>query len=552
MIKVFIFLIIFIGFIGTTLVTSTLYFSQLIANINTQNDIINIENIKNILKNNILYVNNKIAVPYGKNGSNYHQLPDWMTFEINNVYGNPYIYCPFSETQPITANNTVLNSDSTVYNVETINNEKTNNKDYVDSSESAPFDNILAIIISPKNINNLSNCDSITYSEGHFRSEDGFVEVIDKNEILLSDINKSKVENISVSNFGQYGLSENLENWSSNIPLKSIFVLKENEVFLFNNSFVYKNEEINKKDLYIKGSNSLSYSFLQGVNAGTVLEFNNININLENIAINENLKLIFNNSKIISNNSKLSNIELNNSELHLKNTELNNFDNTHSYSIEAFNSEIHLIGDNDLLNVNNNSNILLNSSELLTYKGTTTNITINNITNVFELVSGKLKFNNSNINILTTGANINNSIVADGLSTVNIINSNINIETANSFIISYGRTLMKNSSLNMEFGSSYGIYLLEGSTLNLDESNIGVGDKNINIGIYDNEAAQLIGSNNNVYASICANGTSYNSTIELDFIDDSYNGVDQVATTEEESLNFNIRNYFNKLSLNCF
>lgn len=552
MIKVFIFLIIFIGFIGTTLVTSTLYFSQLIANINTQNDIINIENIKNILKNNILYVNNKIAVPYGKNGSNYHQLPDWMTFEINNVYGNPYIYCPFSETQPITANNTVLNSDSTAYNVETINNEKTNNKDYVDSSESAPFDNILAIIISPKNINNLSNCDSITYSEGHFRSEDGFVEVIDKNEILLSDINKSKVENISVSNFGQYGLSENLENWSSNIPLKSIFVLKENEVFLFNNSFVYKNEEINKKDLYIKGSNSLSYSFLQGVNAGTVLEFNNININLENIAINENLKLIFNNSKIISNNSKLSNIELNNSELHLKNTELNNFDNTHSYSIEAFNSEIHLIGDNDLLNVNNNSNILLNSSELLTYKGTTTNITINNITNVFELVSGKLKFNNSNINILTTGANINNSIVADGLSTVNIINSNINIETANSFIISYGRTLMKNSSLNMEFGSSYGIYLLEGSTLNLDESNIGLGGKNINIGIYDNEAAQLIGSNNNVYASICANGTSYNSTIELDFIDDSYNGVDQVATTEDESLNFNIRNYFNKLSLNCF
>lgn len=552
MIKVFIFLIVFIGFIGTTLVTSTLYFSQLIANINTQNDIVNIENIKNIIKNNILYVNNKMIVPYGVNGSDYHQLPNWITFERNNVYGNPYIYCPYSDTQPITSNNTVLNSDTTEYNVETIKNEKTNNNNYVDSSESAPFDNILAIIISPKNINNLSTCDSITYSEGHFRSEAGFVEVIDKNEILLSDINKSKIENISISTSSQYGLSEGLENWSSSIPLKSVFVLKENDTFLFDNSFIYENEEINKKDLYIKGSSNSNYSFIQGVNTGTTLEFNNVNVNLENISISGNLKLIFNDSKIVSNNSKLSNIELNNSELYLKSTELNNFDSTHSYSIEAFNSEIHLTGNNNLLNINSNSNILLNNSELSTYKGTTTNITINNITNIFELVSGKLKLNNSNLNILTTGSNINNSIVADGLSTISVINSNINLETANSFIISYGRTLIKNSSLSMAFGSNYGIYLLEGSILNLDDSSIGTSGANINTGIYDNEASQLIGNNNNIYASNCADGTSYNSSITLNFIDDSYDGVNQIATTEEESLKFNVRDYFNKLSLNCF
>ena len=198
MIKVFIFLIVFMGFIGTTLVTSTIYFSKLIDNINTQNDLVNIENIKNIIKNNILYVNNKMVVPYGTNGDNYHELPNWITFERNNVYGNPYIYCPYSEIEPLTVNNTVLNSDTTTYNVETINNNKTNNKDYVEGSEPSPLDNILAIIISPKNKNNLVTCDSITYSEGYFRSEAGFVEVVDKNEILLSDINKSKIENISI------------------------------------------------------------------------------------------------------------------------------------------------------------------------------------------------------------------------------------------------------------------------------------------------------------------------------------------------------------------
>ena len=304
MIKVFIFLIVFMGFIGTTLVTSTIYFSKLIDNINTQNDLVNIENIKNIIKNNILYVNNKMVVPYGTNGDDYHELPSWITFERNNVYGNPYIYCPYSEIEPLTANNTVLNSDTTTYNVETINNNKTNNKDYVEGSEPSPLDNILAIIISPKNKNNLVTCDSITYSEGHFRSEAGFVEVVDKNEILLSDINKSKIENISISTDGQYGLSNNLSNWSSSIPLKSVFVLKENETFLFNNSFIYTNDEINKKDLYIKGNSDLNYSIIQGVNSGRTLEFNNVNINLENISINGNLKLIFNNTKITSNNSK--------------------------------------------------------------------------------------------------------------------------------------------------------------------------------------------------------------------------------------------------------
>lgn len=552
MIKVFIFLIVFIGFIGTTLVTSTLYFSQLIANVNTQNDIVNIENIKNIIKNNILYVNNKMIVPYGTNGNDYHELPNWITFERNNVYGNPYIYCPYSEIEPLSVNNTVLNSDTTTYNVETINNDKTNNKDYVEGSEPSPLDNILAIIISPKNENNLATCNSITYSDGHFRSEAGFVEVVDKNEVLLSDINKSKIENISISTDGQYGLSNNLANWSSSIPLKSVFVLKENETFLFNNSFIYTNDEINKKDLYIKGNSDLNYSIIQGVNSGRTLEFNNVNVNLENISINGNLKLIFNNSKVTSNNSRLANIELNNSELYLKNTELNNFDSTHSYSIEAFNSEIHFIGNNELFNINSGTNIFLNNSELSTYKGTVTNITINGVTDIFELVDSELKFNNSNINVLTTGALMNNAIVADGLSTINIRNSSIDLERGNSFIQSYGKTLIKNSAVSMAFGSNYGIYLLEGSILNLDDSSIGTSGNNIGVGIYDKEAAQLIGDNNNVYASNCAAGTSYSSSITLNFVDDSYDGVNQVATTEDESLSFNVRDYFNKLNLNCF
>lgn len=551
MIKVFIFLIVFIGFIGTTLVTSTLYFSQLIANINTQNDIINIENIKNIIKNNILYVDDKMIVPYGLNGDNYHELPSWITFERNNVYGNPYIYCPYSDTQVLTTTNTVLNTDSTTYNVEIINNEKTDNKDYVNNSDSSPFNDVLAIIISPKNINNLSPCGSITYSEGYFRSDAGFVEVIDKNEILLSDINKSKIENISVSNNGQYGLSNSLENWSSSIPLKSVFTLQENDTFLFNNSFVYNNNEINKKDLYIKGNSNSNYSIIQGLNSGTTLEFNNVNVNLENISISGNLKLIFNDSKVVSNNSRLANIELNNSEIYLKSTELNNFDSSHTYSIEAFNSKIHFNGNNNLFNINNNTNILLNNSELSTYKNTITNITVNGVTNIFELVGSKLKFNNSNVNILTTGALINNVILSDGTSMVNIIDSNIDTVRANSLILSYGRTLIKNSNLDMDSGSNYGIYVLEGGILNLDDSTIGSGN-NISVGIRDQEAAQLVGSNNNIYASNCATGTSYTSSITLNFVDDSYDGVNQVATTEDESLNFNIREYFNKLNLNCF
>ena len=104
----------------------------------------------------------------------------------------------------------------------------------------------------------------------------------------------------------------------------------------------------------------------------------------------------------------------------------------------------------------------------------------------------------------------------------------------------------------MAFGSNYGIYLLEGSILNLDDSSIGTSGNNIGVGIYDKEAAQLIGDNNNVYASNCAAGTSYSSSITLNFVDDSYDGVNQVSTTEDESLSFNVRDYFNKLNLNCF
>ena len=549
MIKIFILLIVFIGFVGTTLVTSTLYFSQLISNLNTQTDLSNISSIKNVLKNNLIYNGNKIIAPYGVNGSNYHELPNWITFERYNVYGYPYIYCPYATESVITSNNTVLNTDSTNYQVETVNNGRTNNKDYVSASIVAPFNNIIGIIISPKNPNNLTNCDSVTYSEGYFRSDSGFVEVIDSESILLSDLNKIETVSLSIANNGQYGLSNELQSWSGNQPTKAVYRLKTNETFLFNTSNQYINEEADKKDIYIKGESNVVYSRLQGSGVQE-LTFDNVNINIENIIVSGSLKLNFINSNVTVRNSLLSNIELNNSKIIFDDSEINNLSNNFGYSIESYNSEIYMKGSNSIRDMNSNGRILLNNSLFTTYPSSSTTFQVTSNINVFDLVSGKLNISDANINVVNS-TQINSFALSDPSSIVSITGSTVSTNRVGSFIITAGNASLNNSNISMDLGSNYGISILDGGKLTLNSSTLGSSGAKLTIGIFDQGAASISGTGSTIYANSCGSGDSYSRTINLSLIDDSYDGVALEATQETENLNFNIRNYFNKLSINC-
>jgi len=550
--------------ISSIVVTTAMTFSHYQTLMSIQRDKINISHVTKLVVNNIKYVNDKKLVPFGVDGENYHELPDWMLFNKNNSFGKPYMYCPYSLDNSLTADDTVLNNDETSYDVEKISNTLTENREYVLASDPAPISNVLAFIVSFRE-DSVYTCNDIIFANNKFQlpePTDGRVEAITNDSLLASDLRRVEEYSIEQSNdiFGNV-----IANWNGTQPDKYVVSLKAGDIFtLPSGTTVNNSDKGTEKVIYISGENELNKSLINNDNSSSGIDvyFSDVKLILDNLNMIGNFTLNLNNVELIVNNSTLRNINANNSKISLNNTIISGTANYSSPSLILNNSEL-IFENNGNFVINKGSgtgNISLISVINSKINSNNTNIQFNvsGDINAIELANSELNLFSTTLDYNTTTGTPSSFIYGDSTSELNLYYSQIEQERSFSFVRFKGKAVINNSNISMENASNNAIVLDHGSHFEINNTNIVNSINNGNqpiVGIRDLGAQFISGDNNNIYASTCITGDIFNKEEIITITDDTISAVNNdfsiVTTSNEDEFILDIKDYFNKFYYNC-
>lgn len=550
--------------ISSIVVTTAMTFSHYQTLMSIQRDKINISHVTKLVVNNIKYVNDKKLVPFGVDGENYHELPDWMLFNKNNSFGKPYMYCPYSLDNSLTADDTVLNNDETSYDVEKISNTLTENREYVLASDPAPISNVLAFIVSFRE-DSVYTCNDIIFANNKFQlpePTDGRVEAITNDSLLASDLRRVEEYSIEQSNdiFGSV-----IANWNGTQPDKYVISLKAGDIFtLPSGTTVNNSDKGTEKVIYISGENELNKSLINNDNSSSGIDvyFSDVKLILDNLNMIGNFTLNLNNVELIVNNSTLRNINANNSKISLNNTIISGTANYSSPSLILNNSEL-IFENNGNFVFNKGSgtgNISLISVINSKINSNNTNIQFNvsGDINAIELANSELNLFSTTLDYNTTTGTPSSFIYGDSTSELNLYYSQIEQERSFSFVRFKGKAVINNSNISMENASNNAIVLDHGSHFEINNTNIVNSINNGNqpiVGIRDLGAQFISGDNNNIYASTCITGDIFNKEEIITITDDTISAVNNdfsiVTTSNEDEFILDIKDYFNKFYYNC-
>lgn len=550
--------------ISSIVVTTAMTFSHYQTLMSIQRDKINISHVTKLVVNNIKYVNDKKLVPFGVDGENYHELPDWMLFNKNNSFGKPYMYCPYSLDNSLTADDTVLNNDETSYDVEKISNTLTENREYVLASDPAPISNILAFIVSFRE-DSVYTCNDIIFANNKFQlpePTDGRVEAITNDSLLASDLRRVEEYSIEQSNdiFGSV-----IANWNGTQPDKYVISLKAGDIFtLPSGTTVNNSDKGTEKVIYISGENELNKSLINNDNSSSGIDvyFSDVKLILDNLNMIGNFTLNLNNVELIVNNSTLRNINANNSKISLNNTIISGTANYSSPSLILNNSEL-IFENNGNFVFNKGSgtgNISLISVINSKINSNNTNIQFNvsGDINAIEMANSELNLFSTTLDYNTTTGTPSSFIYGDSTSELNLYYSQIEQERSFSFVRFKGKAVINNSNISMENASNNAIVLDHGSHFEINNTNIVNSINNGNqpiVGIRDLGAQFISGDNNNIYASTCITGDIFNKEEIITITDDTISAVNNdfsiVTTSNEDEFILDIKDYFNKFYYNC-
>ncbi len=558
-------LIVFLTAVISSIVfTTAMTFSHYQTLMSIQRDKINISHVTKLVVNNIKYVNDKKLVPFGVDGENYHELPNWMLFNKNNSFGKPYMYCPYSLDNSLTADDTVLNNDETSYDVEKISNTLTENREYVLASDPAPISNILAFIVSFRE-DSVYTCNDIIFANNKFQlpePTDGRVEAITNDSLLASDLRRVEEYSIEQSNdiFGSV-----IANWNGTQPDKYVISLKAGDIFtLPSGTTVNNSDKGTEKVIYISGENELNKSLINNDNSSSGIDvyFSDVKLILDNLNMIGNFTLNLNNVELIVNNSTLRNINANNSKISLNNTIISGTANYSSPSLILNNSEL-IFENNGNFVFNKGSgtgNISLISVINSKINSNNTNIQFNvsGDINAIELANSELNLFSTTLDYNTTTGTPSSFIYGDSTSELNLYYSQIEQERSFSFVRFKGKAVINNSNISMENASNNAIVLDHGSHFEINNTNIVNSINNGNqpiVGIRDLGAQFISGDNNNIYASTCITGDIFNKEEIITITDDTISAVNNdfsiVTTSNEDEFILDIKDYFNKFYYNC-
>jgi hypothetical protein len=542
--------------IGT--VSSFSYYQELMAIQRDKNEITAVT--KQIITK-IRYVNNNKIVPFGVNGTDYHELPEWLLFNKNNAFGVPYMYCPYSLDNSLTADDTVLLNDTSTYDVEKINSTITNNHDYVTASDPSPVNNVLAFIVSFKSVSTYT-CSDIAFVDHKFQLPDptfGRVEAITSDSILASDIKTVEMYSIDQTNDT---LNADLLKWSALQPERFVVALKEGDIFTVSSDIDFINSEQGvDKEIYINGESNSTLSVISNTNLSN-LNFSNVTLILKNINFTGKYSLNLDNVNLYVENSNLKNIKAENSKITFNNVNINGVNLSTTSPIDMYNSElIFKNGSNNIFTMNpSNKNLITARNSNINGNNVTVNFSTRGSINAIESFNSNINLNNSILNLTRQTGNPNSFIYVDSSSKLSLNSMDINQSLSTSFVYTLGSVVIDNSSISMDDGSSNAFILNRGSRLEMNSTNI-INDSSVSleplIGINDIGASYIGGTSNNIYAkNDCVTGDLFDKRETVTILDDTVTSVNGDLTvnaiSSNESVTLDLTDYFNKFTHSCY
>jgi hypothetical protein len=556
-------LLIFLTAVISSILVGTIsaftYYQELTA---VQRDKANLTYISKQIITNIKYVGGEKSVPLGVDGTDYHELPDWLMFDKNNSFGIPYMYCPYSLNNTLTANNTILLNDTTTYEVQTINTTATNNNDYLIASDPSPVSNVLILLVSLKLDTTAYTCSDITFVDNKFQLPDpthGRVQAITSDSILASDLVKTENYSIEQSNDT---LTTTLSSWNTNQPDRFVITLKSGDIFDLNTDLNLENAETGKrKEIFISGESSVTLSELSNTATNTI-QFSNVILRLKNLDFSGKYSFELDNVELYVENSNVKNIIAKNSNVTFDGVTVKGINLSATTPLTLQNSTLTFKEGsvNNFTMSPSNKSLIYSQHSNIKSVGTTLNFSTRGSIDVVESFNTDIGLSNSQINLTKQTGTPNSLFWVDSTSELSLYTMDINQSLSNSFIHTFGKVAINNSSISLDDGSNSVILLNRGAHLEMNYSNI-INDTNSSLeplyGIKDLGGIFIGGEGNTIYAKTnCLNGDLFNKTESIIVVDDtiaSVNGDFSVnATTNNDSITFNIRDYFNKFTTTCY
>lgn len=568
MIQAFLILFGFIAILSVVVMTtvSSFYSTQQLSSIQRDKDELSI--ITKQIINNIRYENGIKIVPYGVNNDFYHQLPDWLVANKNNPFGYAYMYCPYSANNTIAQPSTVKLNNDYSYQVSLISNSGTGNKNYVIGSEPAPFNGVLAFIISFKEPSSYT-CNDIDIVDGTFSLPDpkvARVSAISADSVLTSDLTKTETFNVADNPSNPLMMEDTLEKWSETSPDK-FYINTTSDTLFIDNGLGFENQDYtNEKMIYLVGVDPNNPTIIENTNGVSdtqtqpiKLSFKNVTLVVKNMNFNGKFLFELDNVNLFLENAVINHVKASNSKLVINKSSFKGGKYISLPILNAYNSEIRFIKDNTYTfdyNLNNTNSIVLNHSKVFA-EGINLVSSQRSNTDTIQLFSSQFDLSDSTFNLTTSSGIPLSSFMVDSASSLSIYNSNLKSEQASTLINSYGNVLLSSVGISMDNLSENAIVLNRGSKLEMNNSNIldSVNGQKPNYGILDIGGMFISGDNNNIAALNCVSGDLFDKKESITFNDDTIMSVNNdfsvVRTTENETKELDMTGYVNKFNFNC-
>lgn len=467
--------------------------------------------------------NNTDTDPYGANMYHHNMLPLGINLSPLNSWGRPVVYCPVSpEAIPAGYTDTTFirtgnkENDLSGYNVGYKTSHDGNR--YVAYSDqildpTVTDNGVIAIMISPLPTGELSPvCQDVVYDSFYakYSVDGGIVSVISRNDFSLNKIkNNITIKGADINYSGS--INNMINNWHSSNPDEFVLDLRGRATpySMVSDIDIYSDKPNSKKRFYIIGdindparitSESLSSINMQG-----------IDLYLEGVILGPNISITINDGTITTNKVTAHSLEVNDSKFNVSGNTSILFGYKIKNSLKAKNSKIKIEDSTLYLSSNNEKNIEIVNTELVSSNAVielSADSTSSNVINAsqgskFNLFETVLATNNTSLNRAEETAYIeldNSSIVLDKSS---IISSN----GGDLFLQSSGRVELNGSSLTIDGSVKKAIVLFPGSRLHMNNQSMIMGgvDATNNM-IIDKGALFLEGNNSYVYGVNCFTG----------------------------------------------
>lgn len=353
---------------------------------------------------------------------------------------------------------------------------------------------------------------------------------------------------------------------SIEISLTGNHTLLNNSVFE-NNDIVNKNtlvlNQINNSSI-INGS--ASNSIVEFINVNVILnnivmnnnitfKFTDSNVTVRNSVING---IVLENSDLDLKNSNIKSIDTVNSKINIRDVTFNPLTTANKPVINSFNSEINLLNNVSFLNLRDVVNINLLNSNLNVIGNGKTFSYLGNV-EIINAFSSKVNIINSTISVNRVSGNLTSFLTTDISTDLTLNNVVLTTPQVVAGMYLSGRNNINNLNLNVGNATQYALVLNEGAYTQMSNTIIGNGVNNINVGIHDQGSLFLKGSNNIIRATTCRSGNIFSNNITTTIDDKTVNvsggGLFGTVTvqriTQPTTFNINLTDKFNKFTSTC-